>query len=173
VIGDRVVRSLLLDASGCAGARDVPTPSNEASTEAATLCLLNRRRAEHRLPPLEASPAPERAARRHSRAMARRRYFAHDGPGGGTPARRIAAAGYPSRGVTVGENLAWGEESASSPAEIVEGWMESPGHRANVLRPEYREIGIGLAYAAPHPVSGRAAIYATNFGGRLPAATTR
>ena len=66
----------------------------------------------------------------------------------------------------MGENLASGEETAGTPHEIVEGWMNSPGHRANILRPEFREIGIGLAYEPPQPVSGRVAVYTTNFGGR-------
>jgi uncharacterized protein YkwD len=164
LFGDSVVRSLVPDTSGCPGARDVPAPANEASTKRATLCLLNRRRAEHGLRPLASSRVLARAARAHSRDMASRRYFAHDAPDGRTPARRIAAAGYPREGVTVGENLAWGEDSAAAPAEIVAGWMESPGHRANVLRREYTEIGIGLAHDAPRPVTGRAAIYTTSFG---------
>jgi uncharacterized protein YkwD len=173
LFGDSVVQSLVRDTSGCRGARDIPTPANEASTKRATLCLLNRRRAEHALRPLASSRALARAARAHSRDMASRRYFAHDAPGGATPAQRIAAGGYPREGATVGENLAWGEESAAAPAGIVEGWMESPGHRANVLRPEYTEIGIGLAYDAPRPVNGRAAIYTTNFGRPPPERTDR
>jgi uncharacterized protein YkwD len=87
------------------------------------------------------------------------------------PADRIVAAGYPRNGVSVGENLAWGEETAGTPA--VEGWMESPGHRANILRREFREVGIGLAYEPPRPVSGRVAVYTTNFGGRLPRRSAR
>ena len=81
--------------------------------------------------------------------------------------------------MTVGENLAWGEESAARPSETVEGWMESPGHRVHTLRPEYTEIGIGLEYAPPRPVNGRAAIYPrnfggpTNFGGRVAGGSTR
>jgi len=164
VFGDRAVQSLVPDASGCPGAREVPTPSTETSTRRATLCLLNRRRAEHGLRSLASSRVLARSARAHSRDMASRRYFAHDAPDGPTPARRIAAAGYPREGVTVGENLAWGEASAAAPVEIVAGWMESPGHRANVLRPEYTEVGIGLAHDAPRPVTGRAAIYTTDFG---------
>jgi uncharacterized protein YkwD len=163
-VGDRVVQSLVPNATGCPDAREVPTGDNEASTKRATLCLLNRRRAEHGLGALAVSRVLERAAERHSRDMARRHYFAHDAPGGVTPARRMVAAGYPRHDVTLGENLAWGEESAASPAEIVEGWMESPGHRANVLGRDYKEIGIGLAYEVPRPVTGRAAIYTTDFG---------
>jgi uncharacterized protein YkwD len=165
--GERLVASVRPDPDGCAGANAVPTESNEAETERATLCLLNARRAELGLAALRPSGALARAAREHSEDMGRRDFFAHDTPAGVEPARRIAAAGYPRRGVVVGENLAWGEEARATPAEIVEGWMRSPGHRANVLRPEFAEVGVGLAYDPPQPTAGRAAVYTTNFGGPL------
>jgi uncharacterized protein YkwD len=164
--GPRLVAALTRDSDGCADVHDVPTESNEAETERATLCLLNARRAEAGLGPLKPSRTLARAARRHSADMGARRFFAHDTPNGTPPEERIGAAGYPRTGVTVGENLAWGEETAATPAEIVEGWMNSPGHRANILRPEFEEIGVGLAYEPPAPVRERAAVYTTNFGGR-------
>ncbi len=49
----------------------------------------------------------------------------------------------------VGENLAWGETSRSSPRSIVRAWMHSHGHRANVLNPRFRELGAGVADGAP------------------------
>ena len=173
VFGSQFVQALTADADGCAGSRDMPTESNAAQTRRALLCLLNARRTEAGLRPLDVSPVLGRAARAHSEDMGARRFFAHDTPDGVEPAARIAAAGYPRTGVTVGENLAWGEETAGSPAEIVEGWMDSPGHRANILRREFREIGIGLAYEPPQPVAGRVAVYTTNFGGRLPRRSAR
>ena len=170
--GPRVVAALTPD-DGCPDALDVPTESNARETERATLCLLNARRAEAGLRPLGSSRTLARAARAHSEDMGERHFFAHDTPDGMEPAERIVAAGYPRAGVSVGENLAWGEETAGTPEEIVDGWMDSPGHRANILRPEFREIGIGLAYEPPQPVSGRAAVYTTNFGGRLAARSAR
>ena len=164
--GPRLVTALTRDSAACAGALEVPTESNEEETKRATLCLLNARRSEAGLGPLSSSATLARAALRHSRDMGARRYFAHDTPDGIAPEERIAAVGYPRAGVTVGENLAWGEESAGTPVEIVEGWMDSPGHRANILRPEFEEIGIGLAHEPPAAVEGRAAVYTTNFGGR-------
>lgn len=166
VFGNQLVQALSPDRDGCAGSRDVPTASNADETRRATLCLLNARRAEAGLAPLASSATLARAAEKHSEDMGERRFFSHDTPDGVEPATRIVAAGYPRDGVTVGENLAWGEETAATPREIVEGWMESPGHRANILRPEFREIGIGLAYEPPKPVSGRVTVYTTNFGGR-------
>ena len=165
--GGQLVQALTPDSDGCARSGDLPTESNTLETRRATLCLLNARRREAGLRPLTSSTPLARAARAHSEDMGRRRFFAHDTPDGTEPAERITAAGYRRSGVMVGENLAWGEETAATPAEIVEGWMESPGHRANILRPEFREIGIGLAYEPPEPVSGEVAVYTTNFGGRL------
>lgn len=98
--------------------------------------------------------------------MARRDFFAHVNPDGRRAVDRIRATGYP-REATVGENLAWGEESDATPVRIVEGWMNSPGHRANVLRHGYREIGVGITVGSPQPKDRRRAVtYVTTFGGR-------
>ena len=96
--------------------------------------------------------------------MAKRKFFEHRTPDGVQADARIVRQGYPP--ILVGENLAWGETVKSTPAVIVSLWMKSPGHRANVLEPGYREIGIGLAYEAPEaqPVAKQAAIYTTTFG---------
>jgi uncharacterized protein YkwD len=51
--------------------------------------------------------------------------------------------------MTMGENLAWGTAELATPAAIVEAWLRSPGHRDNVLRPRFREIGVGVLEAAP------------------------
>ena len=173
IFGSQLVQALTPDADGCAGSGDLPTEAKAVQTRRATLCLLNARRTEAGLRPLTSSRTLARAARAHSADMGTRRFFAHDTPDGMEPADRIVAAGYPGTDVTVGENLAWGEETAGTPAAIVEGWMESPGHRANILRREFREVGIGLAYEPPRPVSGRVAVYTTNFGGRLPRRSAR
>ena len=88
----------------------------------------------------------------------------HVNPDGVAFDARIVHTGYPA--TVVGENLAWGEEVKSTPAHTLENLMKSPGHRANLLSPVYREIGIGLAYGAPErrPVTREAAIYTTDFG---------
>jgi uncharacterized protein YkwD len=71
--------------------------------------------------------------------MIARDYFDHDSPDGGTSSERAAAAGYHS---PTGENIAGGDESAS---EVVQTWMDSPGHRANILDCDYHSTGVGLA----------------------------
>jgi uncharacterized protein YkwD len=72
--------------------------------------------------------------------MVARTFYSHTSPDGSQPWDRAAAAG--SRRRTIGENIACGQRS---PAEVVEGWMNSPGHRANILKPDFTHIGIGFA----------------------------
>jgi uncharacterized protein YkwD len=152
------------DVDGCAGSWLRPTTANGVQVRAATLCLINAQRARHRLAPLTENTMLDRAAELHSVDMAKRDYFEHADPDGVQPDARIVQQGYPP--ILVGENLAWGETVKSTPATIVSMWMKSPGHRANILESDYREIGIGMAYDAPEaqPVPKQAAIYTTTFG---------
>jgi uncharacterized protein YkwD len=150
--------------NGCEDVALRPSEKNADRVAAATLCLLNAERSRRDLPPLRPERDLAKAARRHAADMAEHDYFAHESPEGSEPADRIFAAGY-TRQATVGENLAWGEEHEGTPARIVDGWMHSEGHKANILRPNFREIGIGLAYDAPRASSARsAAVYVTTFG---------
>jgi uncharacterized protein YkwD len=152
------------DVDGCSGSWLRPAPANAKRVKAALLCLLNAQRARAGSPPLTENPRLQQAAERHSLDMATRKFFEHVNPDGVSDAARIVRTGYPP--IVIGENLAWGEEEESTPALIVEALMHSPGHRRNLLEPAYREIGIGLAYAAPEPqrVPKQAAIYTTDFG---------
>ena len=137
---------------GCAGAREEPD-------ERATLCLLNAERARRGLRPLRADATLRRAARRHARDMAEHDFFAHEAPDGSEPHERILRAGYRDPRLT-GENLAKGEREAGAPSSIVDGWMHSPGHRANILRRGFEEIGIAVLE------EGDLAMYVTTFGAR-------
>jgi uncharacterized protein YkwD len=164
----RADASLVGDAEGCRASGDVPTRSNLASTRAAILCLLNRERARHGLLPLQRSAMLEFASQRHSDDMAARDFYAHQSPEGVEPSDRTDASGYPSMGVVIGENIHWGVEANATPVRIVEDWMESPGHRENILRPSFTEVGVGVAHDAPQrDVQGRAGVYTTDFGGPL------
>jgi uncharacterized protein YkwD len=167
VLVPRLDAWLVPDADGCPGSSDLPTQANLRSTRTAILCLLNRERADHGLAPLRRSPALELASQRHSDDMAIRNFFAHETPDGIDPGARMAAAGYPVAATTTGENLAWGSGPESTPVRIVQGWMKSPGHRENILRPVYAEVGVGVAYEAPKvAVDGPVGVYTTDFGGR-------
>ncbi len=153
----------------CANARRMPTPSDLHAIRVATLCLVNRARALHGEAPLRANPRLERAAQSHSDSMALENYFDHVGPTGQTPLARMRAAGYirGSRiGFEVGENIAFGTLWLATPRAIVHAWMMSPGHRANILDPRFRDTAIGVS---PHPPVAlahgqRGAVYTQDFG---------
>ena len=106
-------------------------------------------------PPLSVSRDLNDAATHHARDMARRKYFEHEGRDGSQPRDRVLRAGYKSR--LTGENIALGPESAE---EVVAGWLDSPGHCANIMDARFRDIGVGVATGR-----GRGQIYwVQNFG---------
>lgn len=96
-----------------------------------------------RAAPLRLSPSLERAAAAHARDMADHRYLSHDGRDAASVADRVTRAGYRWR--AVGENIAAG---ARTPEAVVKGWLESPGHCANIMNADYREMGVAYAVNA-------------------------
>lgn len=129
-----------------------------SSNERSLLSAVNGVRASHGLRPLRVDPALARAARSHSTAMLRRNVFAH-----GAFAARIARHG--ARGPAFGENLAWGQGSRASARSVVRGWLASPGHRANLLRPGWTRIGLG-ARSGRFLGYGSATVVTADFAGR-------
>ena len=111
-----------------------------------------------------------RVAERYSRQMVRHGFFDHVGHDGSTLLSRVkSATSYLTRaaGWSLGENLYWGSGRLSTPAESVKAWIESPGHRRNMLNRRFRDIGIGIALGAPENVeSSPSATYTTQFGRR-------
>ena len=153
-------------ASACPGADADPAAGGAGPARAAVVCLVNQERAAHGLGRLAGNRTLTRAGRRHARDMVSRGYFSHDTPEGVTPQAR-AAAYLPAAGVwTVGENLAWGPGGSNTPRDIVRDWMNSPSHRANVLRPGFREIGVGVVAGSPRAGAAGAFTYAAEFGSR-------
>ncbi|MFI7401202.1 CAP domain-containing protein [Streptomyces sp. NPDC049541] len=120
------------------------TPGDLARTAAEVVALTNRERAGAGLPPLATDPLLTTAAQAHSADMVARAFYSHTSPEGSQPWDRAAAAG--ARRRSIGENIACGQRS---PAEVVDGWMNSPGHRANILKPDFTHIGIGFAGGGP------------------------
>ncbi|HJV32502.1 MAG TPA: CAP domain-containing protein [Patescibacteria group bacterium] len=100
----------------------------------------NRHRAENGVAALRRDERLDAAAQAKLKDMFDRQYFAHESPTGEGPAEVVAATGYDY--VTVGENLALG--NFADDRELVQAWMDSPGHRANILSPGYSEIGIAV-----------------------------
>jgi uncharacterized protein (TIGR03000 family) len=110
-----------------------------SETEKAILDLTNAERKKKDLPELKPNPKLFAAARKHSENMARLEKLAHELEGK-KPSDRTKAAGY--AGGFIGENVAYGPTNAE---EVVTGWMNSEGHRANLLNKNFTEIGIGVA----------------------------
>jgi uncharacterized protein YkwD len=90
-------------------------------------------------------------------------------PSGTTATARIRRTGYMLnlRGWAMGENLAWGTGSFSTPANIVQAWLDSPGHKRNLLDRRWRETGISVVVGSPVDARGlNAGTYAQTFGVR-------
>ena len=133
----------------------------------ATLCLMNRARARHGLRRLKVDPRLRLAARWHAADMVTKRYFAHVSRAGSAPADRIRAAGYMSNVSRwfVGENLVWGAGPFSSPIDRVRALMHSPPHRRNMLRTQFRQVGVWVEPRVPvHSAYRSGATYVLNFG---------
>jgi uncharacterized protein YkwD len=140
--------------------------------DAATLCLVNQLRTAHRLHSLRGNYQLASVAERQVRQMVALDYFADVGPGGQTPLALVAASRYPAAAATftVGQNLAWGTGTYTTPARIVAAWMASPPHRAIILEGQFRDAGVAVIPSAPAVVTGSATItgatYAMEFGVR-------
>jgi uncharacterized protein YkwD len=160
--GKRSARTAQQD---CANADVTPTAANDALVRSAILCLHNQIRAQRGLPLLKENGRLRRAARGHSADMVSRGFFEHTTPNGVSMTDRIMAAHYVPRnaGWALGENLAWGTGRLATPREVMRAWMESPGHRANVVKRAYREIGIGIAAGTP-TAGPSGATYTADFG---------
>ncbi len=121
------VLALVLPATALAGM---------SRSETSLLREMNRVRAEHHLGPLRFDAHLQRAARAHSREMLGTGVFAH----GAFGSRMLQ---FNVTGRLAGENLAWGTAFRGTPQGIVIAWLNSPEHRANLLRPSFTRVGIG------------------------------
>ena len=103
--------------------------------------LTNEERTKVGLEPLKLNAKLTKAADNHSDSMAEDDFFSHTGTDGSSVGDRVANNGYEYS--TVGENIAAGQTTAEA---VVQAWMDSPGHRANILNANYTEIGIGYEF---------------------------
>ena len=127
-----------------------------SSSEASLLQTMNSVRTSKHLVPLRLDLRLLRAARGHSTDMMHRQYFAH-----GAVADRVLAEG--AHGPVFGEDLAWG--TGATAQWVVNRWLASPPHRAVLLRPGFRRVGIGISFGtfAGH---GGAVVFTADFAGR-------
>jgi uncharacterized protein YkwD len=127
---------------------------------------INTVRRAHGLRPVVASPRLHWAARHHSSDMVAHHYFAHTSPYGSTLYRRIVTSGFRTYGYwQAGETLAWGTGFDATAAGVVRMWMRSPEHRAILLSPVFRFVGIGRAQGVFKGHS-HAAVWTADWGHR-------
>jgi len=158
--------------ASCADAALMPDSTNIVQVKAATLCLLNGERTSRGLAPLSSNGQLGKAAQHFSANMVRQRFFDHVSPSGSTLASRVRGGTRylrgPVRRWALGENIGWGSGELATPAQIVDAWMHSAGHRRNILNRRFNHIGIGVVTGAPDGVQGMpAATYTTDFGQRV------
>lgn len=137
-------------------AAPAPAPAAPSGTAAQVIALVNKERAAAGCGPLKEDSQLRNAAQGHSDDMARRDYFEHTDPDGGDPGTRTTAAGY--RWSTYGENIAKGQQT---PESVMNSWMNSPGHRANILNCSFKDIGVGVHQGPGGPW------WTQNFGARM------
>jgi uncharacterized protein YkwD len=135
--------------SGTPGTSPEPTGTpggdGQSAAEARVLALVNAERAAAGCRPLTAEPALARLAGAHSADMAERGYFSHTTPDGKSPWDRAEEAGVDGMG---GENIAMGQQDAEA---VMSAWMNSEGHRANILNCDFRTLGVGAHFASGGP----------------------
>ena len=153
----RVAVAALLIAVGAGAPAAQASPRHPTRIEKETLRLINVARADKGLKPVRLDHRLWRAARHHTRDMLRGRYFAH-----GATIERLGR--YVHGAGVVGETLAWGSGSWASPASIVDSWLHSPPHRALLLDPDFRSIGIG-SRGGPFQGEAWARVYTADFRG--------
>ncbi|MDF2840895.1 MAG: hypothetical protein K0Q99_1667, partial [Clostridia bacterium] len=118
----------------------VPTMQGIKALESEVVRLVNIERSKQGLQPLKENWELSRVARYKSADMATKNYFSHTSPTYGSPFRMMESFGI--KYSSAGENIAYGQKT---PQQVMTAWMNSPGHRSNILSPSYSQIGVGYA----------------------------
>jgi uncharacterized protein YkwD len=134
---------------------------NLKATEKRAFTLLNKVRKERGLRPLCVDPRLTKAARAHSRQMVEKDYFSHASFTGESVGSRLGRFGYCKS--VYGENIAGGYGTPADPGRTFERWMDSAGHRANVLDGRFRRVGVGT-YTGNYDGTNGYIMYTVDFG---------
>ncbi|MDF2531033.1 MAG: hypothetical protein K0Q65_614 [Clostridia bacterium] len=118
----------------------VPTMQGIKALESEVVRLVNIERSKQGLQPLKENWELSRVARYKSADMASKNYFAHESPTYGSPFRMMESFGI--KYSSAGENIAYGQKT---PQQVMTAWMNSPGHRSNIMSPSFSQIGVGYA----------------------------
>ena len=156
-------------AAQCKGGDDPPAKVSDKRAAKAVYCLLNKERRSHGLRPLHRQKSQTRAALEHNRKMIKSRCFSHQCAGEKDLVGRLTSAKYLPCNCSwgVGENLAYGSGGSASPRSIVDAWMHSAEHRANILNGGFQHIGVAVSSGTPSAGRTRdGATFTTDFGYR-------
>ena len=123
--------------------KDEPVSAGQSSMTSQVVSLVNSERAAQGIAALQNDSKLSEIAQQKAEDMAKNQYFSHTSPTYGSAFDMLKAAGYSYK--TAGENIAMGQKSAAS---VMDGWMHSSGHRANILHTSYEKIGVGYAVSA-------------------------
>ncbi len=119
------------------------TASSPSTFENQVATLVNQERAKHGLKPLQHRADVKNVAQKKAEDLINSNYFSHTSPNYGSPFQMLKTFGINYQ--SAGENIAKGQKT---PQEVMNAWMNSPGHRANILKPEYDTIGVGFYHGA-------------------------
>jgi uncharacterized protein YkwD len=142
----------------CQHANSPITVTSKPDLQRAVVCLINRQRARHQLPPLHTDQRLNRSAQGWTNTMVSRAAFTH----GRDFSARISAAGF--NWSTVGENIATGY---TTPAKVVSGWMASTGHCQNILSPTFADVGTGVSARSSDGSANSGGTWTQDFGLRM------
>jgi uncharacterized protein YkwD len=154
-------------AAQCKGGDDAPAKLSDKRAAKAVFCLLNKERRSHGLPSLHRQKSQTRAALEHNRKMVKSGCFSHQCAGEKDLVGRLTNAKYLPCNCSwgVGENIAYGSGRDASPRSIVDTWMHSAEHRANILNGGYQHIGVAVSSGTPSDGRTRdGATFTTDFG---------
>lgn len=147
----------------------LPTDLSAEQARKATQCLLNEARRNRGLRPLKRSNAMEAAAQEHTALMVESGCFSHVCPNEVGLDIRLEEAGYLVDGLLAfayGENIGWGSGRQGTPRAVIESWLSSPPHRANILDRDFRQVGIGFSIGSPVDSDLVGGVYTADFGFR-------
>jgi uncharacterized protein YkwD len=151
-IGGAALAGAPAAAADCPGGDAQPNELSADDYSASLLCEVNQTRRAHGLDPLSWQRNLDVAAGWHANDMVDKGYFAHTAPDGDSLAERLDRVNFipaHSDRWSAGENLAAGRGPGGTPAAIVDGWLNSPEHRVNLLDPGFTMVGIGVTRGWP------------------------
>jgi len=155
------------EAAQCKGGDAAPAKLSKKRAKRAVVCLLNKERRGRGMGSLNRQKHQSRAAGRHNRLMVKKNCFSHQCPGERDLTGRLMKANYLPCTCSWGiaENIVYSSGGSATPRRVVDMWMNSAGHRMNILNGSYEHVGIGVAWGTPSRGGGRNAMtVTTTFG---------